>query len=155
MSRSNGLVTPFEFFYESFKQFWYPFRIFYEPFEQFCYPFGTFYEPFEWFCYPFRIFYEPFERFCYPFGMFHEPFERLGYPFGILITRSNAWWNPFQTAWWPVCNPFDSRSFYPFNGKPLVHVFAWKVTNYVLSSVNELFVHIILLRPCSFKVLCN
>ena len=44
------------------------------------------------------------------------------------ITRSNVQWNPFQTAWWPVCDPFGSRSFCPFNGKPLVYVFPWKVT---------------------------
>ena len=23
-------------------------------------------------------------------------------------------WNPFQTAWWPVCNPFDGHSFHLF-----------------------------------------
>ena len=40
------------------------------------------------------------------------------------ITRSNVQCNPFQTAWWPVCNPFGSRSFYPLNGKPLVYEFS-------------------------------
>ena len=36
--------------------------------------------------------------------------------------------HPFQTASWAVSHPFDSRAFHPFNGKPLVYVFAWEVT---------------------------
>ena len=36
--------------------------------------------------------------------------------------------HPFQTASWAVSQPFDSRAFHPFNGKPLVYVFAWEVT---------------------------
>ena len=127
-------------FYEPFEQLGYLLAIFPEPFELLDYPFAIFPEPFERLGYPFTIFPELFKRLGYPFTIFPEPFEWLGYPFGILNHPFKHSLNPFQKAWWPVCNPFDGRSFHPRKGKLLMHVFAWKVTfceYFLWLSVNE------------------
>ena len=97
---------------------------YHKPFERFDKPFGIFHKPFERFGKPFEKFHEPCERFGEPFEKFHEPFKRLGCPFGVLNKPFSRSIKPFQTAWLTVRRPFDSRSSRPFNGKPLVYVFA-------------------------------
>ena len=42
----------------------------------------------------------------------------------LIISHSPVRFHPFQTASWAVSYPFDSCAFHPFNGKPLVYVFA-------------------------------
>ena len=85
------------------------------------YPFETFYEPFSHSWQTVRIISKPFISTHSKFFLTHSPIHvnRSKY----LITRSAVQWHPFQTAWWPVRDPFDSRAFNLFNGKPLVYVF--------------------------------
>ena len=101
-----------------------------------------------------RNFFYPFSRDYHPFEVFDEPFSRSGPSVRNFTPAVQTWlpsvrnfslavqpsyqsvrdelsavrFHPFQTASWAVSQPFDSRAFHPFNGKPLVYVFAWEVT---------------------------
>ena len=77
---------------------------------------------------PFEILLLPFSRSGLPFENFFCRSDVITISSKFFASRSALRFHPFQTASWAVSYPFDSRAFHPFNGKPLVYVFAWEVT---------------------------
>ena len=61
---------------------------------------------------------------------FVKPFNAFGFPF-------KRKYKPFKRLWQPFTNRLQSVYFHPFNGKPLVSVFAFQVTIYLTFTSTE------------------